>query len=202
MQYSIIGYEPTITSAARRARAASARDAPPPERERAQWRSRVCAHAQAGCSLLGGAADTSEHGFAPKGRSFSLVQWPFIGHGPATTSAARRARRAALVVVRACPIRGHCTSERSILRCKAVLRRVSCGLLYSRLARVHTCNRNTALAISREETQHTRLPRASAVAQSRLRTRAGRLCGRPQLARRNTDLHRRREPSRWFSGLS
>ena len=43
--------------------------------------------------------------------------------------------------------------------------------------------------------------RASAVAQSRLRTRASGLCGRPQLARRSMTLHQRREASRWCSGL-
>ena len=89
----------TTTSAARRAHTASARAAPPPERERAQWRDRVWAHAQAGCSLKV-AADTSEHGLAPKERGSLLVQWSFLGYGPTTTSAARRARAAS---VRAAP---------------------------------------------------------------------------------------------------
>ena len=40
-QWGFVGYEPTPTSAARRAHAASARAAPPPERERAVARSRV-----------------------------------------------------------------------------------------------------------------------------------------------------------------
>ena len=75
---------------ARRARAASVRATPHPEREIAQWRDRVCAHAQDGCSLEA-AAGTSEHGFAPKERALSLVQCPSIRHESNTTSAARRA---------------------------------------------------------------------------------------------------------------
>ena len=90
VQWPFIGHEPTTTSAARRARSASARAAPPLHRERARWRDRVCAHAQAGCSSEA-AAGTSEHGLAPKERALSLVQCPSLGHAPTTTSAARRA---------------------------------------------------------------------------------------------------------------
>ena len=65
LQCPSIGHEPTTTSAARRARAANALATPPPERERAQWRNRVCAHTQAGC-LLETAAGTWEHDLVPK----------------------------------------------------------------------------------------------------------------------------------------
>ena len=53
--------------------------------------------------------------------------------------------------------------EACLLWCKAVLRRASCGLPHSRLARVRTCERDTTLALSREEAQHARLRRSRAV---------------------------------------
>ena len=55
-------------------------------RESARWRVRVCAHANAGCSLLEAAAGTSEHGRAPRERAVSLARWAFIGQGPTPTT--------------------------------------------------------------------------------------------------------------------
>ena len=52
-------------------------------------------HVQAGY-VLEVAAGTSHHGLAPKERSLSPMQCPFIGCGPTTASAARRARVASL----------------------------------------------------------------------------------------------------------
>ena len=80
------------TDSSQRACAASARAAPPPKRKRAQWRLR---HARRGaCLALEAAADTSEHGRAPKERGLSLMQCAAIEHGPNPTSAERRARAA------------------------------------------------------------------------------------------------------------
>ena len=65
---------------------------PPPEREHADWRVRVCAHANDGCALE--AVDgTSEQDRAPRKRAVSLAQCASMGHGPTPTSAAERARR-------------------------------------------------------------------------------------------------------------
>ena len=52
-QWAFIENEPTLTSAARRTRAASARAVLPPERERETVRNGYfsCAHAQVSCSL-------------------------------------------------------------------------------------------------------------------------------------------------------
>ena len=92
LQCPSIGHEPTTTSAARRARAANALATPPPERERAQWRNRVCAHA--------GRLPVGDRGWyvgtrpCTEERGLSLVQWPSKGHGSTTTSATRRARAA------------------------------------------------------------------------------------------------------------
>ena len=106
----------------------------------------ACAHTRK-LAVREAAAGTSQHGLAPKERGLSLVQWPFIGHEPTTTSAVRRARAAS---ARAGP---------------------------------------------------TPPQRASAVAQTRVRTRAFGLCGRPRLERCTTVLHRRKEASRWCSAL-
>ena len=75
MQCSFIGYAPTITSAARRARAASSRTASPPERKRAQWRLSA-RHAKGGC-VLEVAASKSHHDLAPKERGLSPMPHPF-----------------------------------------------------------------------------------------------------------------------------
>ena len=85
-------YEPTITRAARRARAASKRAAPPPESWPAQWHSRAC-HADVGCALEA-APGTSHHGLAPKERGLPSVQYLVVRHGSIATSAARCARAA------------------------------------------------------------------------------------------------------------
>jgi len=53
----------------------------------------LCETRGAGLALEA-AAGTSHHGRAPKGRDCSIVQCPFIGHEPTTTSAAWRARTA------------------------------------------------------------------------------------------------------------
>ena len=91
-QCASMGHGPTPTSAAERARAASAHAAPPPEGEHAEWRTRVCAHANAGCSLE--AVDgTSKQGRAPREMAVSLAQWASIEREPTPTSATERARR-------------------------------------------------------------------------------------------------------------
>ena len=146
LQCPSIGHEPTTTSAARRARAANALATPPPERERAQWRNRVCAHTQAGC-LLETAAGTWEHDLVPKREASRWCSG--LPKDMGRLQPARRGARAPQALV-------------------------------MRL-----------------------LPRdASAVAQSRVRTRASGLCWRPRLVRRSTALHQRREATRWCSGLS
>ena len=96
VQCPFIARRPIATSAARRARAASSRVSPPPERQPAQWRSFAC-HANAGCALEA-TARTSHHGLAPKERGLPPVQCPFIARRPITASAARRARAASLRV--------------------------------------------------------------------------------------------------------
>ena len=82
----------TISSVARRARAASLRVSPPPERQPAQWRWRAF-HANAGCTLEA-TARTSHHGLARKERSIPPVQCHSIVRSTVTTSAARHAREA------------------------------------------------------------------------------------------------------------
>ena len=93
-QWASIEYEPTLTSAARRAHITSARAALPPERERererAQWRFFSCAHVQVRCSLEA-AAGMAEHGRAPREMAVSLVQWASVGHEPTPTNTTRRA---------------------------------------------------------------------------------------------------------------
>ena len=98
VRWSCMGYEPTTTSAARSARVASMRAAPPPMRQLARSRAR---HAKASCALKA-AAGTSHQDLAPKDRSLSSVQWPWIGCGQTITSAARHARVAS---TRAAPTR-------------------------------------------------------------------------------------------------
>ena len=99
----------------------------------------------AGC-VLEASAGTSHHGLAPKERGLSPVQWHCKVHGPITTNAARRARAAIL---------------------------------------------NAAPPPKRQRAQwraHARVTQKPAVR-------------RPQLKRRTTVLHRRREASRRRSGL-
>ena len=88
--------KPITTSAARRARVASWRVLPPPERQPAQWRLFVC-HAKAGC-VLEVTAHTSHHGILQKEKGLLPVRYPLIVRGPLTTSAARRVRAASLRV--------------------------------------------------------------------------------------------------------
>ena len=59
-------------------------------RENARRGVRVCAPANAGCSLEA-QAGTSEHGRAPRERAVLLAQWDSIGYEPSPTSAVRRA---------------------------------------------------------------------------------------------------------------
>ena len=80
---------PTPTSAARRANAASARAAPPPEGERAVARSRVCTRELR--LLVGGRGWHVGTRPCTEGEAVLLAQWASIGHGPTPTSAARRA---------------------------------------------------------------------------------------------------------------
>ena len=80
MQYSSIVRAPITASAARRARAASLRVLPPPERQPAQWRARAC-HVKAGCELEA-TVRTSHHGLAPKEIGLPKVQYPFMACMP------------------------------------------------------------------------------------------------------------------------
>ena len=89
VQCFCIGYGSITTSAALRARAASPRAAPTPERHAAQRCSRVC-HAKVGYALEV-PAGTSHHGRAPKERGLSPGQCSCIWHRPTTASVARRA---------------------------------------------------------------------------------------------------------------
>ena len=82
----------TISSVARRARAASLRVSPPPERQPAQWRWRAC-HANAGCTLEA-TARTSHHGLARKERGLPPVQYHYVVRSTITISAAQHAREA------------------------------------------------------------------------------------------------------------
>ena len=80
----------TATSATRRARSASLRALPSPERQAAQWRARAC-HAKSGCALE--AADgTSHYGLAPKESDLSPVQCLFYVRRMTTAGATWRAR--------------------------------------------------------------------------------------------------------------
>ena len=84
-------------------------------RECVRWRVRVCAHANAGCSLE--AVDgTSEQGRAPRERAVSLAQCASIGHGLTPTSATEYARAAS---ARAAPPP---SSERAQWRARALSR--------------------------------------------------------------------------------
>ena len=93
VQWSLTMRELITTSAARHARVAGARAAPPPERQPAQRRARAfyVTRKPAVC-WMEAAADTSQHSLAQNGRGLSLVQWPSVAHRPTTTIAARRAR--------------------------------------------------------------------------------------------------------------
>ena len=93
MQCPFVSHKPVTTSAARRARAASSRDFPPPEAQPAQFRLRV-GHANAGSALLAATARTSHYGVAPKERGLLPVQYPSLLRGPIMISAAQRAHAA------------------------------------------------------------------------------------------------------------
>ena len=78
---------------AARASATSARAAPPPQREPAQWRpSAQARYTRKPPHEVRAMAGTWEHGLAPKKGGFSLVQCPSMVHGTIAASAARRAR--------------------------------------------------------------------------------------------------------------
>ena len=70
-------------------------------RDSTRWRVRVCAHANAGCTLEA-VAGSSEHGHAPREWAVSLAQWALICHVPALTSL-RRARTPQARVLRLLP---------------------------------------------------------------------------------------------------
>ena len=78
------------TSATRRARTASLRVLPPPDRQPAQWHLRAC-HVNAGCALEA-TARASHHGHEPKERGLPPVQCPPVLRRWITTSVARRVR--------------------------------------------------------------------------------------------------------------
>ena len=90
VQCPSMGRGATAAGAAQRAHAASARIAPPPQGEAAQWRTSVL-HAQAR-SRSGPAAGTWERGHPPKKSGLPLVQCPSVGYGATTAGAAQRAR--------------------------------------------------------------------------------------------------------------
>ena len=92
-QWDSIGQGTTPTSAARRAHAASARGAPPPERESARGCAYSCVHAQESLWLKA-AASMSERCRAPREGTVSLAQWTSMGHEPTPTSAAQRVHAA------------------------------------------------------------------------------------------------------------
>ena len=211
----------TITSATRRAHVARTCDAPPPETDRAHWRDRVCAHAQAGWSLQA-AAGMSEHGLAPKEKSFSLMQCPFKEHEPTTTSAERRARSAC---ARGAPppereieqwrnrVRAHAqagwsfeaaagTSEHglepngrgsSLVQCSLIER----GMTTTSAARGAWAASARAAPPPKKEIEQWR-DRVCAHAQAGWSLEAA----APQLARRSTALHRRIEAVRWCSVIA
>ena len=89
--------EPIETSATRRARAASSRAAPPPERQPAQWRVRTC-HAKAGCALEA-AAGTWHHVLRRSRETFrchGLLYSAWADHNQRGTAPSRGRSRAAL----------------------------------------------------------------------------------------------------------
>ena len=90
VQCPFVVHMPATTSAVRRASPSSSRVAPPPERQREQWRACAC-HAKAGW-FLKAVADMSHHSRVPKERGLSPAPCPFVVYGPITTGAARRAR--------------------------------------------------------------------------------------------------------------
>ena len=214
-QWAVVGHGPTPTSAARRAHAVSVRAAPPPEREQAQWRIRVCAHAQTDCSFEA-AAGTSEHGIAPreafrwcsghpKGmdrlqpaqsgarvpqahvlrlllressrwrhRVFAHANTGYSSEAAADTSEHGRAPRERAVLVAQWASMGHGRTPASTAR------------------RARATSARAALSSVREHM----------VACSRVRTRERRLpLRRSRLARQSTTVHRGRGPSRWRSKL-
>ena len=85
----------TLTRAARHARAASARAAPPPHSERARWCARMCAHAQISrpCGTRPRPACGTTALYRTR-EAFSLVRRPFGFRGRISTRAARCARAA------------------------------------------------------------------------------------------------------------
>ena len=201
------------TSAARRARAASSRVSPPPERQPAQWRLRAC-HANAGC-VLEVTARTSHHGLAPKERGLPPVQYPLKVRKPTTASAARRARAAssrvfatsretasAVALARATRKPAACwrpqlARRTTVLhRKREAFRRCSAFLVRKPI----TDQRGTARARGKLACFATSRETASAVALARA-TRMPAACWRPQLARRTTVLHRRREAFRRCSAI-
>ena len=92
VQHPVIMRKPITASAARRARAASSRISPSPERPLAQWRTLTC-HVNAGFALEI-TARTSHNGLAPKERGMPPMQHPFLSRSSIATSAAWPARAA------------------------------------------------------------------------------------------------------------
>ena len=72
VQFYFTAQKPTATSAARRARAASSRVSPTPERQPAQWRLQVC-RANTGCAVGGHSSHVAPRSCAEK-RGLPLVQ--------------------------------------------------------------------------------------------------------------------------------
>ena len=90
VQCNPIGHRATTASAARRARAACARAAPPTHRQAAQWRT-AALHAQT-ASRSRRRSCTWEHGLAPTKGGLSLVQCHFTCYGVTRAGAVRGAR--------------------------------------------------------------------------------------------------------------
>jgi hypothetical protein len=90
VQWPFMMHGPIMPIAARRARVASERAAPPPKREPAQLHARAFATRKP--AVWEAVPGTSQHGLAPNGRGLPLVQRPFKAHRPTTPIAALHVR--------------------------------------------------------------------------------------------------------------
>ena len=209
VQLSSEGHGSATSSAARRMHDASAHAAPPPEREIAQWRFRVCAHAQAGCSL-DSVAGTSEYGISPR----EAFRW-CSGHpnGMDRLQPARCGARAPQAHVLRFLLResarwrvrefAHANTGYSLEAAAGTLEHGRAsregGVLMAQWAFVgHGLTPASTAGRARAESVRAATPpvRQVMVARSRVHTRERRLpLRRPRLARQSTAVHRGRGPS-------
>ena len=212
--------ERTQTGAAQRARAASARAAPPPHRERAQWPVaallRTCASRSAGrargqdrrvlprpCTkqsrLLAGAV--------PFHRAWTDYNQRSAAPARCKHACCASSRERASVVARSrvrtrasrLPV-GDCGWHVEARSCTEGERPLAGAMPFQR-AWADYSQRGAAPARCKRACCASSRERSSAAARLRVRTRASGLCGRPRLSRRSTAFYRRREPSRWCSVL-